>query len=56
MCQDNTGRVHQRNLSSPQRVLRHEDCLDFSRLELIVIKVERGVVRFHRSIEFFVET
>ena len=56
MCQDNTSRVHRQNQSSPQRVLRHEDCLDFSCLELIVIEVERGTVCFCHGVKFFVET
>ena len=56
MRQDNTSQVHQWNLSSPQRVPRCEDCLDFSCLELIVIEVERGAVRFHCCVEFSVET
>ena len=56
MHQDDTGQVHQWNLSSPQRVLRCEDCLDFSRLELIIIEVECGMVCFRHGVEIFVET
>ena len=56
MHQDDTGQVHQWNLSSPQRVLRCEDCLDFSCLELIIIEVEHGAVHFCCGVKFFVET
>ena len=56
MHQDDTGWVHQWNPSSPQSMLRCEDCLDFSCLELIVIEVECGMACFCHSIKFFVET
>ena len=54
--QDDTGRVHQRKQSSTQSVLRHEDCLDISCLELIIVEVKHGTVHFHCGIKIFVET
>ena len=56
MHQDDTGQVHRQNPSSPWRVLRCEDCLGFSCLELIIIEVEHGTVHFCCCVKFFVET
>ena len=56
MRQDNTGWVHRRNLSSPQRVLGIEGCSDISHLELVIVEVEHGTARFCHGIKIYVKS